>query len=72
MIENPKTHNKKESNLNLLNKKKKSIKSNVLYPNLQNWEKKNVSLSMLALAIWWFESRKGMDGGGETDDDGQP
>ena len=55
-----------------MNKKKKSIKSNVLYPNLENWEKKNVSLSMLALAIGWSESEKGMDGGGETDDDGQP
>ena len=35
LIENPKTHNKNKSNLNLPNKKK-SIKSNVLYPNLQN------------------------------------
>ena len=35
LIENPKTHNKNESNLNLPNKIK-SIKSSVLYPNLQN------------------------------------
>ena len=39
LIENPKTQNKNESNLNLPNKKN-SIKSNILYPNLQNWEKK--------------------------------
>ena len=35
LIENPKTQNKNESNLNLPNKKN-SIKSNILYPNLQN------------------------------------
>ena len=38
LIENPKTQNKNESNLNLPNKKN-SIKSNILYPKLQNWEK---------------------------------
>ena len=36
LIEYPKTQNKNESNLNLPNKKKNSIKSNVLNPNLQN------------------------------------
>ena len=35
LIENPKTQNKNESNLNLPNKKN-SIKSNILYPKLQN------------------------------------
>ena len=72
LIENPKTHNKNKSNLNLPNKKTKSIKSNVLYPNLQNWENKNVPLSMSVSAIWWSESTKGTDGGGQTTGDGQP
>ena len=36
LIEYPKTQNKNESNLNLPNKKKNSIKSNILYPKLQN------------------------------------
>ena len=71
LIENPKTHNKNKSNLNLQNKKK-SIKSNILYLNLQNWENKNLPLSISVLTILWSEFGKGTDGGGETTGDGQP
>ena len=44
LIENYKTQNKNESNLNLPNKKKKkkSIKSNISYPNLNNGKRKNL------------------------------
>ena len=61
MKEIPKTQNKNESNLNPPNQKKNSIKSNVLYPNLQNREK-NVPLSMSVPVIWWSRSGKGTDG----------
>ena len=43
-MENPKARNKKESkpksNLNLSQKKKLSIKSNISYPNLEKGEKR--------------------------------
>ena len=46
LIENYKTQNKNESNLNLPNKKKKkkSIKSNISYPNLNNGKRKNLPM----------------------------
>ena len=71
MIENPKTHNKNESNLNLLNKKRNQLKV-TFYNQTYKIEKKNVPLSMLVSAIWWYESGKGMDSGGKTDGDGHP
>ena len=54
LIENPKTHNKNESNLNFIPKPKKL-------------RKKNVPLSMSVPAIWWSKSGKGTDDGGETE-----
>ena len=54
LIENPKTHNKNESNLNFIPKPKKL-------------RKKNVPLSMSIPAIWWSKSGKGTDDGGETE-----
>ena len=70
LIENPKTHNKNESNLNLP-KKKNQLKV-TFYTQTYKIGEKNVSLSMSILAIWWSESGKGTDGGGETSGDGQP
>ena len=54
-MENPKTHNKNESNINFIPKPAKLRK------------KKKILLSMSVSAIWWSKSGKGADGGGETE-----
>ena len=73
LIENPKSQNKNESNLNLSNKN--SVKSKISYPDLKKWKKKNLPVSILTiwvvdrwpngfflcLLFWWSKFGQGMN-----------
>ena len=61
LIENPKTQNKNESNLNLPNKGMDGDED-CFIPKPTKLRKKKVLLLMSVLAIWRSKSSKGMDG----------